>query len=438
MSHRLTPIAAAIALALASSAASAVDFSLRGYGTAGVVHSDNDEADFSTSQFIQPEGVGYSDNPSFKLDSKVGLQLDMVFNERWSAVVQIVSQDGYGNSWDNSNVVDDFTPSLEWANVSWRATDNLTLRAGRVVLPFLMMSDSIKVGYANHWLRAPIEAYYELPFFTSDGGDVAYKSSWGSTFNTFRAHYGVQKQVREEAANDVTLWGVNDTLEIGSLVLRAAYLKVEFESDSTDLTNLFQGFAGMALALGQTQAAAEALRLQSIYDVAEKQEVELFNVGASYDAGAWFVMGEANRVTSEGVQTGSNGGYLSGGLRRGAFTPYATLSRARSKDRNESLVPLNGFVPLFGAAPPTGPMAQAAFGMGMGINSFVGAVTAISGQTTSSLGLRWDAANNIAVKLQLDHVDLDEGSVGRFLNVQPAFEPGGTVNVYSVAVDFVF
>lgn len=435
---KLTPIAAAVAMALASSAASAVDFSVRGYGTAGVVHSDNDNADFSTSQFIQPQGVGYSDNPSAQLDSKLGLQLDMVFNDRWSAVVQIVSQDGYGNSWDNSSVVDDFTPSLEWANVSWRATDNLTLRAGRVVLPFLMMSDSIKVGYANHWLRAPTEAYYELPFFTSDGGDLAYKSKWGSTFNTFRAHYGVQKQVRENGVNDVKLWGLNDTVEIGQLVLRAAYLNVEFQSNNHDLSGLFFGFAGLANALGQTQAAAEALRLQAVYDVAEKQEVELFNIGASYDAGDWFVMGEANRVSSDGVQTGSNGGYISGGVRRGAFTPYATLSRARSKDRNESLVPVNGFAPLFGAAPPTGPMAQAAFGMGMGVNGFVGAVTAISGQTTSSLGLRWDVANNIAVKFQVDHVDLDEGSVGRFLNVQPAFEPGGNVNVYSVAVDFVF
>ena len=45
---------------------------------------------------------------------------------------------------------------------------------------------------------------------------------------------------------------------------------------------------------------------------------------------------------------------------------------------------------------------------------------------------------NAALKLQYDRLNLDAGSSGRLGNVHPAFQPGGTVNVFSVAVDFVF
>jgi len=222
------------------------------------------------------------------------------------------------------------------------------------------------------------------------------------------------------------LWGFNDTVEIGSLMLRAAYLNVQFESSSPRLTNLFLGFAGMT-AMSQPAAAQEAIRLQQIYDTAEKQEVELFNVGLSYDANDWFVLSEVNKVKSEGVQVGSWGGYVSGGVRRGAFTPYLTISRAKNENRNETLVPLDG-VP---------PMTPAWF-MGMGINGFVTAVTTDIGQTTTALGMRWDFARNFALKAQYDHIDLDKQSIGRFLNVQPDFERGGTVGLFSLAVDYVF
>jgi hypothetical protein len=44
----------------------------------------------------------------------------------------------------------------------------------------------------------------------------------------------------------------------------------------------------------------------------------------------------------------------------------------------------------------------------------------------------------MALKAQYDHVDLDEKSAGRFGNVQPAFQRGGSVNLFSLALDFVF
>ena len=38
----------------------------------------------------------------------------------------------------------------------------------------------------------------------------------------------------------------------------------------------------------------------------------------------------------------------------------------------------------------------------------------------------------------VDHMRLGPGSQGTLINAQPGFRPGGTVNLFSVAVDFVF
>jgi hypothetical protein len=45
---------------------------------------------------------------------------------------------------------------------------------------------------------------------------------------------------------------------------------------------------------------------------------------------------------------------------------------------------------------------------------------------------------NLDLKLQLDHTELHGGGNYFFVNQQPGFRETGTVNVFSLAVDFVF
>src|SRR5215212_5394486 len=112
------------------------------------------------------------------VDSKQALQLDVKFTQRLSATVQLLSEGVSNNSWDgetNSN----FVPSLEWANLSYKVTDELSLRAGRIVLPLMMGAEYRKVGFAQHWIRPPVEAYGLVPFASSDGFDVSFRKTVG-------------------------------------------------------------------------------------------------------------------------------------------------------------------------------------------------------------------------------------------------------------------
>ncbi|HCO43045.1 MAG TPA: hypothetical protein DIT63_02870, partial [Gammaproteobacteria bacterium] len=89
---------------------------------------------------------------------------------------------------------------------------------------------------------------------------------------------------------------------------------------------------------------------------------------------------------------------------------------------------------------PTGglpaPQATAADAANSGLAAAL--QTAAPSQQSLALGLRWDALNAVAVKFEYQHVDLESDSTGRFGNVQPAFQPGGDADLFSVTVDFVF
>jgi len=59
-------------------------------------------------------------------------------------------------------------------------------------------------------------------------------------------------------------------------------------------------------------------------------------------------------------------------------------------------------------------------------------------QKSITAGIRWDFSNSAALKIQYQHIELDSKSAGRLGNVQPGFMPGGQVNAFSAAIDFVF
>jgi hypothetical protein len=69
-------------------------WSINGFGTLGAVHSTDDQADF-VSNPAQPKGAGYTAAWTGTPDSKLGIQLNVDFTQRLSAVVQLLSQYQY-------------------------------------------------------------------------------------------------------------------------------------------------------------------------------------------------------------------------------------------------------------------------------------------------------------------------------------------------------
>jgi hypothetical protein len=151
------------------------------------------------------------------------------------------------------------------------------------------------------------------------------------------------------------------------------------------------------------------------------------SVGASYDPGQWFVMGELMQYSGDGFLSDARGGYVTAGARFGKVTPYATVASVKGDIDYE---------PGISTAGLPAPLAMGAMGLNAGLNTTLNQFQ--GSQQSSSIGVRWDAFNNVAIKAQYDYVNLGDDSAGRLSNVQPGFELGSSFSIYMLTVDFIF
>jgi hypothetical protein len=138
-------------------------------------------------------------------------------------------------------------------------------------------------------------------------------------------------------------------------------------------------------------------------------------------------MGEWGATEAHSVLGKRSAWYASGGYRFGKITPYVTYAQASVAcciaDPGLTLSSLPAFL--------AGPAA----GLNAGLNVILESIPV---EKTLSVGTRWDFAKNAALKLQFDHIRLGAGSAGTLTGLHPGFQLGGTVNVSSVTLDFVF
>jgi len=339
-------------------------FSISGFGTLGVTHSSLGSADYTSTAF-EPNGAGRSRRYDLENDSVVGVQLTAHVTDKLSAILQIVSQHSYDNS---------YTPHVEWANIKYAFTPDFSVRVGRIDLPTFANSDYRNVGYANPWLRVPVEVYNNNPITHSDGADASYRFRVGPVVDTVRIMYGLSTfhvtpgPIRAKATD---LLGLFDTIEYGAFTGHIGYVHGN--------VNL-AGFPPSYNFLSSTS----------------------YSISAAYDPGKWFVQAELARVTSEDTTPGYINGYITAGYRIGTFTPYLTYAQSHS----------------------------------LGHPTITG--NSNFGQRDASVGIRWDFAKNFDLKAQYDHVWLPSDSTGSLTNFQSDYRLGSGTNVFSLALDFVF
>ena len=403
----LTTIAALAFACPGAGAQEQAGWSVSGFGTLGAVHSSKRDADF-TSTVMRASGAGVSRPWSTDVDSTLGMQLDLRLDRRWSAVVQVVGEQRLDNSW---------RPRVEWANVKFQATPDLALRAGRIALPMFLTAEYRKVGYVYPWVRPPVETYGALPFTSSTGVDATLRWTAGSVRNASQVFYG-RDDIRLASpyhAHTRRILGLSNNSDWGALNVHLNLMRSEVTLDIGDA--LFDAYKQFGPA-----GAAIAARYQIDHKV-----MNLANIGASYDPGAWFVMAEASRSRSETFVSSTNSAYVSAGWRWNAFTPYATLATVRAAGATtDPGLPLAGLPPAY---------AGQAVMLNAGLAQLL---STIAQQRTASVGLRWDCATNVALKVQYDRVTPHDGSRGTFINQTPSFRSDETAHVASVAVSFVY
>lgn len=381
-------------------------FSLSGFGTLGVVHSNEDQADF-TSDTTKPDGAGYTRTWSAAVDSLAGAQVTATITPELSGVLQVIAEQNYDGT---------YTPHVEWANLKYEFSPDVNVRAGRIRLPGLLLSDARKVAYTYTWVRPPLEVYGLAPISYSDGVDISYRGHAGALNNTLQVNYGKTDTTfpgdigTAEARN---LWGVSNTVEYGALTARLTYQVADVTFPSlSPLFDQLRGFGPEGIAIADTYEPVE-------------QPARFLGVGASFDTGQWFVTAEWGSTDTNSILGRTSGWYVGGGYRIRAFTPYVNYAALDGTSADAPGLTIAGLPPDL-----VDPATM--------LNAALDRLQEVPAQKTITVGGRWDLAKNFALKVQLEHLDLGSGSAGRLVNIQPGFQPGGQVTVFSTSVDFVF
>lgn len=389
---------------------------LSGFGTVGAARTNSDDALFN----YPGQGGGVDKQMGMEPDTKVGIQGSYKFTNSISGTAQVLTK---------YRAEGQYQPELEWVFAKWQATPGLSLRAGRIGAPFFMVSDFRDVGYANTMVRPNLDVYGQVPVSSVNGGDISYQMSLGETVltGTFwggysRADYAsALRGAGNAAADPVTIrlskqMGLNLQAEFeGGYSLRLGHMQGDLSVESGSINTLITTANGVAPAFGAL--AREAL-------LTSDTKASFTGIGFSMDRSNIVLASEYTmRRIKKGPVADTTGWYVMGGYRFGSFLPYLSFSKLKVDEVN---VPTSTGLP--GA---------------LGVGAAALQSTQYVAQKTTSVGVRWDALRNAAVKLQFDRVQKPANSNGLFLVENPttdtAFQRAKkNINVISLAVDFVF
>lgn len=355
----------------AHAADGAPEIKVSGFGTIGATVTDDGDLQFRKTF---TNGTGVDDKIDLGSESRVGLQGDVRFGNGLSVTAQLVAMRRLTGGTAAAPEDKDLDPGVEWLFAQYQINDAFSVRLGRMQLPAFLLSDSLNVGYAAPWMRAPVHLYASEPFSRLDGLQGNWRQSFGGFNLGAQLSYGRTTQmivlgtVGERKADYVA--GLNFTVESGNWLGRAGIVEMKFPSPSGALAPIKDKYVSL---------------------------------GLQYDNGALLVMSEwAQRSENDQRALGNRPlvegdyAYVSAGWRFGKLLPMLTW--------------------------------------GQGDNTtFLGTSFVNDKGTQIGASLRYDIAPNVALKAQVDRFDGKDGSV--FITRAP---DDRHVHVFTAGVDFVF
>jgi hypothetical protein len=279
----LRPIAVAAALALcgAAHAADGITHKISGYGTLAGTFTDTNEAEYvgSLGKF-----TGANKQIDTGVDSRLGLQGVVNFDSQFSMTAQALMV---------RRQAKDFDVGLEWFYGQYQPIPEVSLRLGRVMIPAFLLSDSLNVGYAQQWMRAPTEVYAQMLTNTLDGVQVSGRKSFGSfvlsgQFASGKSSFSIVAPV------------------IGPITV---------DADHVSSFNVTGEYDDWTARIGQTK----------MHNAGSADEFS--SAGMQYDNGTALVMAEATKRRNDTSMYNNKSWYVAGGWRFGKLMPVLTYGK---------------------------------------------------------------------------------------------------------------
>lgn len=314
--------------------ASATDLSWSAFGTLGYAQSDGE---YQYENFLDNSGT-------VKRDSRLGLQGTAEFTPHWSATVQArlapsATDDGKWRA------------TLPWAFVSYRASNDLLLRAGKLRMPMYLYSENMDVGASYAVQRMPTEVYSTAP--TTDFTGASFSKSWPFALGDLTLDgYAGRTSLHPSSAEGsgalrtrtaglvLSLRNDDDTYRAG---IQRALISVSPGNYFTQAGN--SSYNGIHDANSAGSGNGSQPPMPSIPGMGGELDMRVFLLGADVGVGRNVrLVGEYARRRAADVVTPKNtqGAYLTLQYPAGPWTPYATVARLLT-DKEARQASTNGY-----------------------------------------------------------------------------------------------
>ena len=404
------------------------DISLSGFGTLGGAISDQD---FIYQRYIDDHGT-------LNRDSLLGIQLDTRLSDAWSLTLQAnaAPSEQDDNAWE---------PTLTWAFLSWRPTNDLLWRLGKQRLPLMLYSANSDVGLTFDFARLPSEAYSILP--TQDFTGLSLAKTWfdaerewtlegylGRTHTNWRYYLrtGLEPVFSAETfylGYDVDMAGLVLSLRDDENTWRLGLHRAAATSDNGPVPERFP-FVAIAPGLGYYQVL-NAFPGPGVAMV-DQYDIWVLTLGAEialpHDIR---LVGEYGRRRFDNATTGADtsAGYLALLKRVGRWTPYVYWSGIRTSEAALDFITRLNDTHLPETIPAAG-VINASQRTGADLLS-------PHDQHSWAIGTSYSLSPTSRIKAEWTHTRTGRLSV--FVDAPPGEDSGGRqLNVFSLSYSFTF
>lgn len=410
------------AVSTASRAEEPSSLSVSGFGSLGVVSQSGAEGWRFLRNIAQSPADGQT---SVVPDSRLGLQLNWSPGTTWEGALQAVAVKKSSRASASS--------SIEWAYLGWRPANTYRVRLGRFNPDQFLFSDSRSVGYAQLWVRPPVDFYGFVPVSSVDGVNVERRwasgqSQWHATMAAGRMSTTITQvtgQAYDATGKDLFFLGL--TREHDGLLLKGTYFRGRVKPEAGPELALARAGLQQLAALPVPGLASSLAGLQR--NLWSGGEVSYLGLALNYERGPWTLTSEGSVLSIPNSAGDAQRGYVSLGYRVGPVTYFGLASRVMPRRLSAPVPDL-----LSALTPFVGPLQAA------GVQQLVNSVGEVGlrvryDQSTVGAGFRWDVLPNAALKLQVDRFTVHPNGAAGWVMGNAA---GTSGTLYSVVFDFVW
>ncbi|MBQ4834034.1 hypothetical protein J8L70_12345 [Pseudoalteromonas sp. MMG010] len=299
MRFYITWLVAACSLFQGTSYAKGVDIS--GYARVVTGYLNVEDTDYE----------GYSDSISGSPDSLFAIQAQYQFVKGLELTGQLVLKP--------NNTTDQDGSGLEWLYLTYRPTEQLQFKLGKLRTPFFSMSDFADVGFAYPWISPPRQVYDTYLFDTFNGIDATYKFSTPLFDASVEGYFGQESGQLDIGPINTDfsakrIFGVIGKVNIENFEVRLSNYTAELNLYRDSLFS----FRDLLVSLNFNESAD---LLQTEGRAAVKQ------FGLSYDNLDYFARAEWIKITSSlDLVSDISSYYLSGGVNINNLTFHLTFA----------------------------------------------------------------------------------------------------------------